>query len=205
MNKKTVTFKKSLKLLCVAGLLAAVVAPSAQASRYDAQRIAAINSAAIATIRDAETALNTYYNLNNESFGESRFPLARAMSSASAPGREYGLVWRVAGRNHVMHNSGRRNNPKTVFIYDIKTGRYGGVLVCVGSQGSRNYCVVILGNAETQHYTIFKKKGHSNGIANKHGAKGYGRLITGSPSTAARFVAPAFVKGKWFQVEGWLS
>lgn len=203
MNKKTVTFKRSLKLLCVAGLLAAVVAPSAQASRYDAQRIAAINSAAIATIRNAETALNTYYNLNNESFGGSRFPLARAMSSASAPGREKGLIWRVAGRNHVVHNSGRRNNPKTVFIYDIKRGRFGGVLACVGSRGTKNYCEAILGNDATQHYTIFKKKGHSNGIANKHGAKGYGGLVTGDASTPASFVAPTFVRGKWRS--GWLS
>ena len=196
MNTNTLT--RSLKTLCAAGLLAAVVAPSAQASNPYAE-----NSRAISNIRGAETALNTYFTLNNESFGSSRFPLVKAMNAGGAPGREKGLIFRVAGRNHVVHNSGRRNNPKTIFIYDVNPGRFGGVLACVGSIGTNNYCVAILGNGATRYYTLLKTKGHSNGIANKRGAKGYGRLITGSSSVPARFVAPYFVKGKWFSA--WLA
>lgn len=185
--------KRSLQTICAAGLCSFATSPAAQASsQYQHMADTASNAAAVSTLREAESVLVTYFNVHNESFGSSRFPLVKALNRNA---RE--LVFRVAGRNHIVHNSGMMNNPRAVAIYDVKPGRFGGVLACVGSLGTRNYCVVIFGNNATQRFTLFKKGRHSNGVANKPGAGGYGRIIPGDPSTPARFIKPTAVRGKW--------
>ena len=177
-----------------------LLVPSAHAA---SSRAPAENATAIDSIREAEVALSTYFNMNNESFGSSRFPLVKAMNGDPGFGREAGIIWRVSGGKNVVRSSGKKNNPKRIFIYDVKPGLYGGVTACVGSTGTRNYCAVILANYQAEHFTLFKKKGHGNGVANKPGARGYGRIIPGDASTPGAFARPNAIKGMWYR--GWVS
>lgn len=158
-------------------------AGAAQAS-HTYQRDAAYNAAALFTLRDAESALARYFTVY-DSWTSSRFTLVRSMKSL-----EPSMRWVVAGGSHIVYSSSRRNNPMAVTVYDIRGGRFGGVTFCVGSRGTMNYCAVMLGNAPTKYYSLAKRHGRSNGVANIAGAYGFGQLHAGSPSTQASFSKP---------------
>jgi len=178
-----------LVVVLIIGILAAVMIP-----RFFAQRDSAKNGAGISTIRDAETALNTYFMQHGENFvpetgsGTDEEKLAQAMGNNNAPGREKGFVWTghvAAGPNFLM--AGNSNNPKQVWIEDVQAGRYGGVLFCTGSQGTKNYCAAILANGNSPRWTLI---GEDNSLL---GAS-LPVIHPGTPSTPATSDTPKVTK-----------
>ena len=147
-----------LVVVLIIGILAAVMIP-----RFLSQRDSAKNSQAISNIREAETALNTYFNLNNESFGSDGAVLAAAMADTTSGGREKGLTWSGPSTTVVLV-SGNGNTANKILLGIPVTGRFGGVGFCVGSQGTKNYCASILGNAATVYYTITGTTTLSNAV-----------------------------------------
>jgi len=170
-----------LVVVLIIGILAAIMIP-----RFISQRDAAKNVSAVSTLRDAETALLTYFTLNGETFGNDADDAVTNMSTAATG--EAGLVWinpsnpgtPPAGTpTHVMM-AGNANNPRAVYIYQIEPGRYGGALLCVGSQGTKNYCSVMFGNDATRNFTI---TGTNNGFI----VGQTNPIVAGSPVAPAVF------------------
>jgi type II secretory pathway pseudopilin PulG len=79
----------------IIGILAAVMIP-----RFISQRDSANNGTSIATMKEATTALSTYFNENDESFcnvdeqaATCTATIIAAMNGSSAAGREKGINW----------------------------------------------------------------------------------------------------------------
>lgn len=174
-----------LVVVLIIGILASIMIP-----RFISQRDAAKNSTAIATLVTAETALETYFTLNGETFGVNVDDAVANMTAASTG--EAGLVWinpvnagaPPAGTPTRVMMAGNSNNSKAVYIYQLEPGRYGGVLLCVGSQGTKNYCAAVFGNDATRKFTI---TGTNNGFIGGD----TNPIVPGSPTSSATWTKPA--------------
>lgn len=185
----TIKRKALLGLLLPIGL-AFAAQPAGAYNPYE-QRDAAYNQAAIATLRNAEVELSSYFNAN-DTFGSSRGSLVKELNDANyISGGDSNIRFVVASRKSLVRYSGKKNNPNRVYIYGLIPGRFGGVLACVGSRGTKNYCTVLFGNAATRRYTLLRRKGQSNGVNAWRGThRGWGFMWRGAPSYQAGYAGP---------------
>lgn len=139
-----------LVVVLIIGILASIMIP-----RFFSQRDSANNSTSIATLVSAEQALISYFTMNDESFGDTPADVVANMQSNAG---ERSMDWQVAGSgatpNHLQAAGTQTNNPKVVYIYAAVGGRYGGVVACVASKGTKNYCAAIFANDAAKRYTI---------------------------------------------------
>jgi len=176
-----------LVVVLIIGILASVMVP-----RFIAQRDSAANSSAIQTLTNAEQAVSSYFTLNGETFGATPTDVVANMTS-NAGAKD--MTWVVAdSSSNYVKMAGNANNPATIYVYAAVDGRYGGVVLCVGSRGTKNYCSAVFGNTATQRYTI---TGTNNQFTGPFTSTSYvaraanpAELLGGTTTTNAQFGTP---------------
>jgi len=176
-------------VVLIIGILASIMVP-----RFFSQRDSANNSSAIATMVAGEQALISYFSLNDESFGDTPADVVANMKSNAG---EPSMTWQEAGQGstptYLQAAGTQTNDPHKVFIYAAVPGRYGGVVICVASKGTKNYCSAIFGNDAAKRYTITGTNSTVlPDVIKSSGAAGSpGVLAGGDAVTAATFGNPA--------------
>lgn len=175
-------------VVLIIGILASIMVP-----RFFSQRDSANNSNVIATMVAAEQALVSYFSLNDESFGDDAASVVANMQSSTG---EVAITWQEAGvgtaPDHLLAAGAPTNDPHKVFVYAATGTRYGGVVICAASKGTKNYCAAIFGNDAAKHYTITGT--NTSVLANEISADsspGAGKLVPGDAVTPATFGDPA--------------